>query len=116
MIRISGFFSKNKIKFSTKVFDNKFPYKKIVNINEKKKFKLIIHSKKNLNFSDFIYEDKEVFIFSFETEFIKKITNKKLITKSDFLSDISSSIYYDKKNTYFLKEVYFLQTLFIIQE
>lgn len=40
MIRISGFFSKNKIKFSTKVFDNKFPYKKIVNINEKKNLNL----------------------------------------------------------------------------
>jgi asparagine synthase (glutamine-hydrolysing) len=107
MIRISGFFSKNKIKFSTKVFDNKFPYKKIVNINEKKKFKFIIHSKKNLNFSDFIYEDKEVFIFSFDTEFIKKITNKKLIKKSDFLSDISSSIYYDKKKHLFFKRSIF---------
>jgi asparagine synthase (glutamine-hydrolysing) len=111
MLRISGLLSKNKCtKFTTEFFDENYYYKKFYNINGKYNFKFVIHSKKKINFSDYVYENKNLFIFSFDSQFILNLKKNK--NKVSFFKDFSSSIFYQKKKFIIKRNIFSANTIY----
>lgn len=109
MIRITGAMSENKkLKVSTSIFDKKYPFKKKITISRNNMFQLFIYSKKKIKYSDYIFENDDVFIFSFDNNFIEKLNkNKNKNLKKLFFNDVSSSIYLEKKKDLYLKRSIF---------
>ena len=110
MLRISGLLSKNsRTKFTTNFFDENYTYKKIYNINRGYNFKFIIHSKKKIDFSDYIYENNDIFVFSFDSKFILNLKKKKNFS---FFKDFSSAILFQKKKFILKRNIFSANTIY----
>jgi asparagine synthase (glutamine-hydrolysing) len=111
MLRISGLLSKNKrTKFTTNFFDKNYTYKKIYNINREYNFKFIVHSKKKIDFSDYVYENNDLFVFSFDSQFILNLKKNK--NKIFFFKDFSSAILFQKKKFILKRNIFSSNTIY----